>query len=210
MISDRRLDPASRTVYLACYTRLLWAIFDEETLARLCCHVGGRQPASAAINCGPARVEIGDPDAIGVVSTYVAHDPDGKWTIKHTLANGVVIDRSLQYVITDYTGPNVLQWRGTLMRNASMTMVGEAMKLTATGQPTYNEWLYKNGQLIMHSVALCQWDRPAPPITQPSASAPAALAYAPVAPPQTASVSGPAPAAVPSRQSAKTASASST
>ncbi len=36
-----------------------------------------------------------------------------------------------------------------------------------------------------------------PPITQPSVSAPAALAYAPVAPPRTAPVSGLAPAAVP-------------
>jgi hypothetical protein len=123
-----------------------------------------------------------------------AHDPDGRWTIKHTLANGVVIDRSLQYLITDYTGPNVLQWRGTLIRNTSMLMVGEAMKLTATGQPTYNEWLYQNGKLIMHSLALCQWDRPSAPITQPSVSAPAAQAYAPAAPPRPAPVSGPPPA----------------
>jgi gag-polyprotein putative aspartyl protease len=152
-------------------------------------------PARAAMNCGPARVDIGDPGAIGVVSTYVAHDPDGRWTIKHTLANGAVIDRSLQYLIADYIGPNALQWRGTLMRNANMTMVGEAMRLTATGQPTYNEWLYQNGKLIMHSVALCRFD--APPVTQPSASAPAALAYAPVEEPRPEPVSGPAPAATP-------------
>ena len=157
--------------------------------------IGG--PASAAINCGPARVEIGDPGAIGVVSTYVAHDPDGKWTIRHTLANGAVIDRSLQYLITDYTSPNALQWRGTLMRNASMIMVGEAMKLTTTGQPTYNEWLYRNGKLIMHSVALCQWDRPAAPITQPSVSAPAVTAYAPPVAPPAVTSSGSAPAITP-------------
>jgi hypothetical protein len=41
-----------------------------------------------------------------------------------------------------------------------MTMVGE-VRLNSTGQPTYNEWLYKDGQMIMHSLALCQYDRPA-------------------------------------------------
>ena len=157
------------------------------------CGIG--DPASAAMNCGPARVEIGDPGAVGVVSTYVAHDPDGKWTIKHTLANGLVVDRSLQYFITDYTGPSALQWRGTLMRNASVSMVGEAMKLTATGQPTYDEWLYQNGKLIMHSVALCKWDRPPALTTQPSVSAPAPLAYAAVAAPGP-SLAPAAPAAV--------------
>lgn len=144
--------------------------------------------ANAAAICGPARVDVGNPGRNGVVSTYVAHDPNGTWTIKHTLANGAVIDRSLQYAITDYTSRNALQWRGTLMRNASMTMVGEAMKLTTTGQPTYDEWLYQNGQLIMHSVALCQFDTPPTAVAQPSLSAPTSVAPAPVATPISAPV----------------------
>ena len=146
-------------------------------------------PAHAAAICGPARVDVGDPGRNGVVSTYVAHDRNGTWTIKHTLANGMVIDRSLQYVITDYTGRNALQWRGTLMRDPSMVMVGEAMKLAATGQPTYDEWLYQNGRLIMHSVALCRFDSPPATVAQPSVSAPspwvAATATAPIPAPVT-------------------------
>ena len=39
-------------------------------------------------------------------------------------------------------------------------MVGEMMHLKSTGQPTYNEWLYKDGQMVMHSMALCRYDRP--------------------------------------------------
>jgi hypothetical protein len=135
-------------------------------------------PAHAALNCGAARVDVGDPRG-GVVSTYIAHDP-GSWAVKHTLANGTVIDRSVQYVVADYSNANVTQWRGTLMRNPAMTMAGELMTLKSNGQPTYDEWLYKNGQLIMHSVALCQFDnaQPAQPayVPQPSASGPTPLA----------------------------------
>lgn len=75
----------------------------------------------------------------------------------HTLANGTVVDRSLQYVIIDQ--PSGSQWRGTLIRNPSMTMIGEVMRLKSNSQPTYNEWLYQDGQLVMHSMALCE-DKP--------------------------------------------------
>jgi hypothetical protein len=117
------------------------------------------RPASSALNCGAANVVGNDDDPNVIVSTYVAHDP-GKWMIKHALANGTVVDRSLQYAITDYAGPSAQQWRGTLNRNPNMTMVGEVMRLKSTGQPTYNEWLYNDGQMVMHSMALCQIDRP--------------------------------------------------
>ncbi|HLX99661.1 MAG TPA: retroviral-like aspartic protease family protein [Roseiarcus sp.] len=155
--------------------------------------------ANAAAICGPARVDVGDPGRNGVVSTYVAHDRNGTWTIRHTLVNGMVIDRSLQYAITDYTSRNALQWRGTLMRNPSMVMVGEAMKLTATGQPTYNEWLYQNGQLIMHSVALCRFDAPPATVAEPSVSAPTPRAAAPVTTPISAPVTPATAATAPSR-----------
>jgi clan AA aspartic protease (TIGR02281 family) len=132
-------------------------------------------PAHAALNCGAARVDVGDTSHGSVVATYVAHDP-GSWVVKHTLNNGAVVDRSLQYVMTDYSGANTIQWRGTLNRNPAMTMTGELMTLKSNGQPTYDEWLYKNGQLIMHSVALCQVDTPAPYVQPPSASVPTPLA----------------------------------
>jgi hypothetical protein len=100
----------------------------------------GISPAAhAALTCGSARVDVGDPGRGGVVSTTVARDP-GNWTIKYTLANGSVADRSLQYVITDYSGANTMQWRGTQMRNPAVTMTGELMTLNSTGQPTYDEW----------------------------------------------------------------------
>jgi hypothetical protein len=121
---------------------------------------GAVRPASSPLKCGAANVDVGnDGDPNRVVSTYVAHNP-GQWMIKHTLADGTVVDRSLQYAITDFAGPSALQWRGTLNRNPNMTMVGEVMRLNSTGQPTYNEWLYKDGRMIVHSVALCQYDRP--------------------------------------------------
>jgi hypothetical protein len=144
--------------------------------------IGG--PVSAAINCGPAMIDVGDASG-GVASTYVAHDP-GKWVIRHTLANGMLVDRGTQYAISDYTNTTTMQWRGLLDRNPRMTMVGEVMRLKTTGQPTYNEWLYKDGQLIMHSMALCQFDKS--PVTQPSVSAPATMspAYAPIAAPASA------------------------
>lgn len=128
--------------------------------------------ANAAAICGPARVDVGDPGRNGVVSTYVAHDRDGTWTIRHTLANGMVIDRSLQYVITDISSQNAPRWRGVLMRSPSLVMVGGPMTLAATGQPIYDEWLYKNGELIMHSVALCRFDPPPAPQVSPPIAGP--------------------------------------
>jgi aspartyl protease family protein len=139
-----------------------------------------QRPASPALNCGAATVDFGnDDDPNVVVSTYVARDP-GQWMIQHTLADGTVVDRSLQYAITDFAGPSVLQWRGTYNRNPNMTMVGE-VRLNSTGRPTYNEWLYKDGQMVMHSMALCQYDRPVSTAATP-AQPPPPLSVAPAAP----------------------------
>jgi clan AA aspartic protease (TIGR02281 family) len=76
-------------------------------------------------------------------------------------------------------------------------MVGEVMSLRATGEPTYNEWLYddaKRGALVLHTVALCRFDKPAPPTTvQPSGPGlplpppvPAVATAPPLPPPPTA------------------------
>jgi hypothetical protein len=72
-------------------------------VAALLCGVS--PAAHAALTCGAARVDVGDTGRNGVVSTYVAHDP-GSWAVKHTLANATVVDRSLQYAMTDYSGGN--------------------------------------------------------------------------------------------------------
>lgn len=189
------------------YTRQPSAILMKKYLLASVAALAIGGPARAALNCGPATIDLGEPSG-GVVSTYVAHDP-GKWVIRHTLANGMLVDRGTQYAITDYTSPTAMQWRGVLDRNPRMTMVGEVMHLKTTGQPTYNEWLYKDGQLVMHSMALCLFDKP--PVIQPSVSAPATTApsYAPIAAPAPASgapalagtayapVAAPAPAVAP-------------
>jgi clan AA aspartic protease (TIGR02281 family) len=139
-------------------------------------------PADAGLNCGMSNVDVGDSRG-GVTSTYIAHNPDRTWVIKHTLVNGTVIDRSLQYAVTDATDASKTQWRGVLARNPNLLMVGEVMQLRSNGQPTYNEWLYdtaQGGRLLMHSVALCTFDGASatpPPTAQPSAnSAPATVA----------------------------------
>ena len=138
------------------------------------------KPASAGLNCGMANIDAGDSRG-GVTSTYVAHNPDRTWVIKHTLADGTVIDRSLQYAITDSTDASKTQWHGLLARNPNLLMVGEVMRLRSNGQPTYNEWLYDNargGRLVMHSVSLCAFDGASepvsatlPPMAQPGANA---------------------------------------
>jgi predicted aspartyl protease len=53
-----------------------------------------------------------------------------------------------------------------------MAMVGEVMRENSTGQPTYSEWLYKDGQMVMHSIALCQYDRPVSTAAAPAQPSP--------------------------------------
>jgi hypothetical protein len=132
-------------------------------------------PASAGLSCGMSNVDVGDSRG-GVISTYIAHNPDRTWVIKHTLVSGTVIDRSFQYAITDATDASKTKWRGVLVRNPNLLMVGEVMQLRANGQPTYNEWLYdkaQGGRLVMHSMALCAFDGGSatlPPIAHPGAN----------------------------------------
>jgi hypothetical protein len=56
----------------------------------------------------------------------------------------------------------------------------------ANGRPMYDEWLYKDGRVIMHSWALCQWDNrappPTPPIIAPPPPSPPIIAQAPTPP----------------------------
>ncbi len=119
-------------------------------------------PAFAGLNCGPAQVYIGDPGSRSgrVVSTYVSIN-DGVWTVLHTLANGEVVDRSTQYLMRDTSNRSKTQWIGELNVARHLYMIGEAKRLNATGQPTYEEWLFDHdlgGALVMHSMALCQPD----------------------------------------------------
>ena len=140
-------------------------------------------PANAALNCGAPIIDVGDAGRNGVTSTYVDHGYNG-WVIRHTLADGKVIDRATQYSIHDQSGPHATRWSGWLNRNPSMTMLGEISQVT-NGQPEYDEWLYQNNLVILHSRALCQSDNSQPP------APPAAMVEAPLpAPTQTPPSSG--------------------
>jgi hypothetical protein len=132
-------------------------------LVGVLCTLGGL--AHAGITCGRALVDVGKTGRNGVVETTVAID-DHVWTVKHTLADGTVIDRSLQYMMVDKSTEDKSQWRGSLLVNPKLYMVGEIMRHRSTDQPVYNEWVFdrsKGDLLIMHSMSLCKYT----PGTQP-------------------------------------------
>ena len=101
------------------------------------------QPALSALNCGPGLVDFGNGGhgSARVIATYVAID-NGVWTVKHTLAGGEVIDRSTQYIMRNTSTSRKTQWVGDLLPVPKLYMAGEVQTLNATGQPTYQEWLY--------------------------------------------------------------------
>lgn len=151
--------------------------------------------AHAGLICGYAKVDVGNPGrpGTGVIETTVSVN-DGVWTVLHKLPSGEVIDRSIQYAMRGTTRGDRWQWKGTLLSASHMHMVGEIMTLRATGQPTYNEWLYddwRGGALIMHSWSLCRTDEAYAP-SQPPPAAPAQPAPAPVVQPPPAPVPPPA------------------
>jgi clan AA aspartic protease (TIGR02281 family) len=171
-------------------------------------------PANAELICGEA-VSDGSYASGGGSWSRVVYESDARtWTVEHHLPNGQVISRGEQYNVTDRTDSNRLQWSGTQYRNPRLHMIGEVMSLRATGEPTYNEWLYddaKGGALVLHTVALCRFDKPAPPTTvQPSgpglplpppaasvAATPLSLPPAPITVPPPTLVTTPAGTAAP-------------
>ena len=153
-------------------------------------------PALAELICGEA-VSDGSYASGGGSWSRIVYEVDTRaWVIEHHLPNGQVVFRGDQYDVTDRSDSGRLQWVGTQYQNRRLHMIGEVMSLTATGEPTYNEWLYddaKRGALVLHTVALCRFEKPAPPppTAQPSAPAlppppPAAEAPPRYLPPTTA------------------------
>ena len=153
-------------------------------------------PALAELICGEA-VSDGSYASGGGSWSRIVYEVDTRaWVIEHHLPNGQVVFRGDQYDVTDRSNSGRLQWVGTQYQNRRLHMIGEVMSLTATGEPTYNEWLYddaKRGALVLHTVALCRFEKPAPPppTAQPSAPAlppppPAAEAPPRYLPPTTA------------------------
>lgn len=110
---------------------------------------------AGSYTCGVAQLDQLEPRGRNdVVQTMVS--TDNGWTVLHTLRNGTVIDRSIQYLMIDNSNDHKTQWSGRLNGYPMFYMVGEIKFLYGNGQPVYNEWLYKYNVLIMHSMALCK------------------------------------------------------
>ena len=153
--------------------------------------------AASSLDCGPSAVDVGAQGGNGVVETAVS-GVGGRWVVLHKLANGTVINRGAQYQMWDATvnANSNPQWRGTLYRNPAVKIVGE-VGLGVNNVPTYQEWLYNEHGLIMHSLQECRFTDMAsavPPARTAPVDAPApqtAPAYAP--PPVAAAPAAPAP-----------------
>lgn len=126
-----------------------------------------RQPAASdrgSLFCGTPTVIIGDDahDDNPVTSVEVNYNAtDHAWRIFHYRRNGLVVARNEQYAIQDASNDRKSQWQGSLNRNRSLYMVGEARR-NDQGQVVYMEWLYDrslHNRLVMQMTTNC---RPAP------------------------------------------------
>jgi clan AA aspartic protease (TIGR02281 family) len=144
--------------------RMLSAAFVAATLA------GVSAPAHAANvyyneTCGASVLSVGTYSKDRDVNVTVVYN-NGGWRVVHTLSNGHVYERGLQYDLSDATtigsdGLVYARWTGSLRRNPALQMVGS---LGMHGNvPTYVERLTKDGQVVMQSEAVCTFDNaPAP------------------------------------------------
>ncbi len=110
--------------------------------------------------CGTPTVTIGDTaDDNPVTSVEVNYNAtDHAWRIFHYRRNGLIVARNEQYAIQDASSDRKSQWQGSLNRNRSLYMIGEARR-DDHGQPVYMEWLYdrgKNNQLVMQMSTHCR------------------------------------------------------
>lgn len=170
-------------------------------------------PAHPELICGEAVSDGSYASGGGSWSRIVYESSTRTWAVEHHLPNGQVVWRGEQYNVIDRSDSSRLQWSGTQYQNPRLHMIGEVMSLRATGEPTYNEWLYddaRGGALVLHTVALCRFDKATPQaIIQPSApglplpppapavAAPPPLPPAPIAAPPSAPVTTPAVTAPP-------------
>ena len=126
--------------------------------------------------CGSSVLTVGTYSRDRDISVHAVYD-HGYWRVIHTLSNGHVYDRGVQYAVSDATtvgadGLIYTKWSGVLNRNPAITMVGQLGMVN--GRPVYDEWLMKNGVVEMHSTAACSFDNApaAPPPVVASAPAP--------------------------------------
>jgi hypothetical protein len=117
-----------------------------------------REAQHGGLVCGAPVVSVGDTyDGNPVISVEVKYNAaDHAWRVFHHRANGEVVSRSEQYAIVDASDDNKAQWRGSLNRNRSIYMIGEARR--EQGQIIYAEWMYDRGlggKLVMQATAKC-------------------------------------------------------
>jgi hypothetical protein len=130
--------------------------------------------------CGPSILSVGTYSKDRDVRVSVVYD-HGAWRVVHTLSNGHVYERGVQYDLRDQTssfndGTTKPTWTGVLRRNSSISMTGSLGMRGAT--LTYDETMVQGGQTILASEATCRLDgAPAPSYAPPPAAAP----YAPPA-----------------------------
>jgi hypothetical protein len=140
--------------------------------------------------CGSSVLNVGTYSRDRDVSVHAVYD-HGYWRVQHTLSNGHVYDRSVQYAINDetyVTGQGVFTfWHGELRRNPAIAMTGQLGTRGST--LTYSETMTKNGVIVMQSEAVCTFDGAPPPPPPVVASAPAPT-YAPALDRLPVSISG--------------------
>ena len=115
---------------------------------------------AVVLDCAP-HVFVGGPGHNEVVSTRVTRADNGDWSVVHTIVNGQVVTRGLQYTMTDdpvnarRTGV-VAMWGGPLARNPNLYMFGRIW--SANGTQHYSERLYDrahNNKVVMEVDAVC-------------------------------------------------------
>jgi hypothetical protein len=125
-------------------------------------------PAYYSETCGSSVLTVGTYSKDRDISVHAAYD-NGAWRVVHTLSNGHVYDRGVQYAMSDATvvgadGLVYAKWVGTLRRNPAIMMAGQ---LAMVGNvPHYLETMVKDGQTIMASDAVCSFDGSSAPVAR--------------------------------------------
>jgi hypothetical protein len=141
-------------------------------------HADSSVASTLILECGTSVQDIGPQDKDVSVEKSVTL-VSGQGSVVHRVLSGHVYNRASQYEIRDTTSlRGVPQWRGMRISNPALAMVGEVTAGAGAGM-TYQEWLYKNGRLIMHTASPCQWSRGSQPLRIASAPSQIAPAYTP-------------------------------
>jgi clan AA aspartic protease (TIGR02281 family) len=133
--------------------------------AGLLCGLGSA--AHATLICGASHQLVGKTGTNPVISTTVARD-GLMWRVVHTLRNGQIIDRGVQYNMTDDSA-DYTSWSGRLNRNPSLWMHGELVPQADGRTIYYNETLHddKTGDVVMASETACVRENLAPTYEPP-------------------------------------------